>query len=201
MVGAVLSTFNSVLNSAATLWSLGVYRPLFRRGAGDRELVASGRWCSIVLAIAAMLAAPTIDTGGSLYVYLQQVNATFFGPMLAVILAALFVPRISAPAAKVALVVGPVAFYLINFAWIDAIQGWLVPLLGLAEPVHFLHFLAFVFVLTALLMIAVSAFAPRPVETAAPEPAPLNMTPWRHVKSVSAVVVLLTLAFYVALAQ
>src|SRR5690606_12307331 len=93
MVGAVLSTFNSVLNSAATLWSLGVYRPLFRRGAGDRELVASGRWCSILLAVAAMLAAPTIDTGGSLYIYLQQINATFFGPMLAVILAALFVPR------------------------------------------------------------------------------------------------------------
>jgi solute:Na+ symporter, SSS family len=43
MVGAVLSTFNSVLNSAATLWSFGVYRPLLRRTAGDRQMVTAGR--------------------------------------------------------------------------------------------------------------------------------------------------------------
>ncbi|MGH8223261.1 MAG: solute:sodium symporter family transporter, partial [Woeseiaceae bacterium] len=138
MVGAVLSTFNSVLNSAATLWSLGVYKPLLRPAAGGRQIVVSGRWCSVVLAVAAMLAAPSIDTSGSLYNYLQQINATFFGPMLAVILAALFTRRISAMAAKCALVIGPVVFYLINFAFFDEIQALLMPFLGVAEPVHFL---------------------------------------------------------------
>jgi SSS family solute:Na+ symporter len=206
LVGAVLTTFNSVLNSAATLWSVGVYRPLLRRNAGDRELVVSGYWCSVVLAIAAMLAAPGIDTSGSLYNYLQQINATFFGPMLAVILAALFTRRISAPAAKTALIVGPIAFYLINFAFFDEIQARLMPLLGLTEPLHFLHFLAFVFVLTVGLMIAISVLRPAPVTAgAAPEapdaPAPVDITPWRHVKVVSAIVVLLTLGFYVVLAQ
>src|SRR5690606_23815138 len=147
MVGAVLSTFNSVLNSAATLWSFGVYRPLIRKAARDRELVISGRWCSVALAVAALLAAPGIDTSRSLYNYLQQINATFFGPMLAVILAALFTRRISAAAAKTALVAGPVVFYLINFAFFDEIQAILMPVFGLSEPVHFLHFLAFVFVL------------------------------------------------------
>lgn len=201
MVGAVLSTFNSVLNSAATLWSFGVYRPLIRRAAGDREMVISGRWCSVVLAVAAMLAAPGIDTGGSLYNYLQQINATFFGPMLAVILAALFTRRISAPAAKAALIAGPVVFYLINFAFFDEIQAWLMPLLGVSEPVHFLHFLAFVFVLTMLLMIAVSAWRPNDDRALATAPARIDMAPWPHAKLVSAVIVLLTLGFYVALAR
>ncbi len=202
LVGAVLSTFNSVLNSAATLWSFGVYRPLVRRSASDRELVVSGRWCSILLAVAAMLAAPGIDTSGSLYNYLQQINATFFGPMLAVILAALFTRRISAAAAKTALVAGPVAFYLINFAFFDEIQAWLMPLFGLEEPVHFLHFLGFVFLLTVLLMVAVSAL--RPARRVSMDPAadpPVDVTPWRHAKTVSGVVVLLTLATYVGLAQ
>ncbi len=202
MVGAVLSTFNSVLNSAATLWSHGVYRSLLKRDADDRQLVSSGRVCSIVLAVAAMLAAPAIDTGGSLYNYLQQINATFFGPMLAVVLAALFTTRISALAAKTALIVGPVLFYLINFAYYEPIQGLLARAFGLDDPVHFLHFLAFVFVLTALLMVAISAVRPAPGALPDTPAAPrIDLAPWPHVRKVSIVVVVLTVATYVLLAQ
>jgi SSS family solute:Na+ symporter len=201
MVGAVLSTFNSVLNSAATLWSHGVYRSLLKRDADDRQLVSSGRACSVVLAVAAMLAAPAIDTGGSLYNYLQQINATFFGPMLAVVLAALFTTRISALAAKTALIVGPVLFYLINFAFYEPIQGLLARAFGLDDPVHFLHFLAFVFVLTAVLMVAISAIRPAPRALADSPEARVDLVPWPHARKVSVVVVVLTLATYVLLAQ
>jgi SSS family solute:Na+ symporter len=201
MVGAVLSTFNSVLNSAATLWSHGVYRSLLKRDADDRQLVSSGRACSVVLAVAAMLAAPAIDTGGSLYNYLQQINATFFGPMLAVVLAALFTTRISALAAKTALIVGPVLFYLINFAFYEPIQGLLARAFGLDDPVHFLHFLAFVFVLTAVLMVAISAIRPAPRALADSPEARVDLVPWPHARKVSVVVVVLTLATYILLAQ
>jgi SSS family solute:Na+ symporter len=201
MVGAVLSTFNSVLNSAATLWSFGVYRALLRPDADDRQLVHTGRICSIVLAVAAMVAAPLIDTEGSLYNYLQQINATFFGPMLAVVLAALFTRWISAAAAKTALDVGPVLFFLINFVFHDRIQAWLSSVFGTTEPVHFLHFLAFVFGLTVVLMLVVSWMRPAAVAERPAEPSPVDMRPWRHAGWVSAVVVLCTVATYVALAQ
>lgn len=201
MVGAVLSTFNSVLNSAATLWSHGVYRTLIDPDAGDRAMVRNGRICSVVLALAAMVAAPFIDTEGSLYNYLQQINATFFGPMLAVVLAALFTRRISAAAAKVALIVGPILFYLINFAFSDPIQRLLAEWFSLQDPVHFLHLLAGVFVLTVLLMIGVSVVRPaREVDTTYGPP-PVEMTPWRHARVVSVVVTVLTVGTYVALAQ
>lgn len=201
MVGAVLSTFNSVLNSAATLWSHGVYRSLIRRDATDRQLVVSGRTCSIVLAVAAMLAAPAIDTSGSLYNYLQQINATFFGPMLAVVLAALFTTRISALAAKSALILGPVLFYLINFAFYDPIQNLLRTTFGLQDPVHFLHFLAFVFVLTIAMMIVISVLRPDMKKDGSLDPAPVDMTPWRHAKLVSVIVFASAVATYVLLAQ
>ncbi len=201
MVGAVLSTFNSVLNSAATLFSLGVYRGLLRRDASDLQQVHAGRWCSLVLAVIAMLAAPAIDTGGSLYNYLQQINATFFGPMLAVILAALFTRRVSAVAAKTALIAGPIMFYLINFAFFEPIQGWLMATFGVSEPVHFLHFLAVVFVLTSVLMVFISWLRPAGRMPAPPGPPPVDMQPWRYAGTMSAILVLLTLAFYIALAQ
>jgi solute:Na+ symporter, SSS family len=201
MVGAVLSTFNSVLNSAATLFSLGVYQGAINRKAEGRQLVVAGRTCSIVLAIAAMVAAPSIDTSGSLYNYLQQINATFFGPMLAVILAALFTRRISAAAAKTALIAGPFVFYLINFAFFDEIQSLLMTRFGADEPVHFLHFLAFVFVLTVVLMIVISKLRPSGWRPAVDTTAAVDLKPWRHANVASAVIVICTLAFYIALAQ
>jgi SSS family solute:Na+ symporter len=201
MVGAVLSTFNSVLNSAATLFSLGVFRGVLHRSASDRQQVVAGRWCSIVLAIIAMIAAPAIDTSGSLYNYLQQINATFFGPMLAVILAALFTRRISAAAAKTALIAGPIAFYLINFAFFEPIQAWLMVSFDLEDPIHFLHFLALVFVLTVVLMIVMSLIRPAPEPIHRNEQAHVDLHPWRHANTASAVIVALTLAFYIALAQ
>ena len=200
MVGAVLSTFNSVLNSAATLFSTGVYATLVNRHASERALVRSGRVCSIMLAIAAMLAAPTIDTSGSLYNYLQQINATFFGPMLAVILAGFFTRWISALAAKIALVAGPIAYYLINFAYGPEIQTWLMRVLERDEPVHFLHLLGVVFVLTVLLLIAISTVRPDRREHVAADAGKVNLAPWRHARSMSIAIVVATGACYALLA-
>lgn len=146
-------------------------------------------------------AAPSIDTSGSLYNYLQQTNATFFGPMLAVILAGLFTRRISAAAAKTALIPGPVAFYLINFAFFDEIQALLMTHFGAEEPVHFLHFLALVFILTVVLMIIVSRLRPPARAPATTTGARIDLRPWRYANVASAVVVICTLAFYIALAQ
>ncbi|MCK5326051.1 MAG: solute:sodium symporter family transporter [Woeseiaceae bacterium] len=203
MVGAVLSTFNSVLNSAATLFAEGIYKSVFNPASSGRAQVHIGRWVSALLAVAAMLVAPTIDTSGSLYIYLQQINATFFGPMLAVILCGLLTRRISARAAKVALVAGPVIFYLLNFAYGDAYQAFMMRLFGLSEPLHFLHTLAVVFVLTLLLLVSLSFGQQQRVKAAISEPgySKLDLTPWRHAKIAAALISTATIACYIALAQ
>ena len=201
MVGAVLSTFNSVLNSAATLFNQGVFKPLFRPDADDRQQVRAGRLCSTVLAIAAILIAPTIDTGGSLYIYLQQINATFFGPMLAVILAGLLTRKATAEAALTGLVAGPIIFYFINFVFNAEVQSLASNLFGTEGDVHFLHFLALVFVLTSLLIAIVSKLRPAPYSVQPMAPAPVDMTPWRYSSIAAAVIVVSTLAVYIVLAQ
>lgn len=201
MVGAVLSTFNSVLNSAATLFNQGVFKPLFRPGADDRQQVRAGRLCSTVLAIAAILIAPTIDTGGSLYIYLQQINATFFGPMLAVILAGLLTRKATSEAALIGLVAGPMIFYLINFVFNAEIQSLTSNLFGTDDDIHFLHFLGLVFILTSLLIAIVSEIRPAPYIAQEMAPVPVDMTPWRHSSMIAAIIVVSTLAVYLFLAQ
>lgn len=201
MVGAILSTFNSVLNSSATLFSQGIYRALINKNANGRQMVRSGRWCSVVLALSAMVLAPLIDTTGSLYSYLQMINATFFGPMLAVILLGFAWSRASAFAAKLVLVVGPVWFYLLVFAFGPQIQSFLQNLFGISEEIHFLHFLGFVFVLMVILMMTISYFRPATTVYRAEWSRDVDIRPWRHARKLGFAISLATVAFYVLLAQ
>ena len=203
MVGAVLSTFNSVLNSAATLFSKGIYNTIIRPDANDRQQVAVGRWCSAALAAAAILIAPQIDTTGSLYIYLQQINATFFGPMLAVILGGFLTLRVTAAAAKAGLIGGPVIFYLLNFTFGPEYQSFAQALFGLDGELHFLHTLALVFLLTLLMMFAISSVRPAaagslPIKQARES---LDLTPWRFARVASAGIAASVFLTYIALAQ
>jgi SSS family solute:Na+ symporter len=201
MVGAVLSTFNSVLNSSATLFSEDFYHAIINKNASGRQIVLSGRICSIVLALSAMVMAPLLDTTGSLYIYLQKINATFFGPMLAVLLLGFFTKRVSAFAAKIGLIAGPILFYLLVSVFDDTIQGLLKKTFGLSHDVHFLHFLAFVFVLTALLMLVISRFKPAKETYVQEYSHDVEITPWKHVRLVAFVISLAAVLFYVLMAQ
>jgi SSS family solute:Na+ symporter len=201
MVGAILSTFNSVLNSSATLFSRGIYSVFLNKDASDRDLVRAGRYCSVVLALAAMTVAPLIDTGGSLYNYLQKINATFFGPTLAVILLGFLTIRVSAIAAKVGLILGPILFYLLVFKYGDQVQSIAGDLLGTTDDIHFLHFLALVFVITSSLMLIISHFKPN--ENVIPTPAPVfvDMTPWAYARITGIVICAISVGTYMVLAQ
>lgn len=203
MVGAVLSTFNSVLNSAATLFSESIYRSTLNPDSSGRNQVRIGRIFSAVLAVAAMLVAPTIDTSGSLYIYLQQINATFFGPMLAVILCGLMTRFVNARAAKISLLVGPVLFYLLNFVYGDAYQAFMMGVFGLSEPLHFLHTLAVVFVITLLILFTLSGKGSDEQVAAAipPRSISLNLEPWRFARVTGALISVTTILCYILLAQ
>ncbi|MDG1437465.1 MAG: solute:sodium symporter family transporter [Emcibacteraceae bacterium] len=201
MVGAVLSTFNSVLNSSATLFSQGIYQVFMNKEATGKELVWSGRACSTILAIAAMIAAPLINTQGSLYNYLQTINATFFGPMLAVILFGFMSKFATARAAKTSMIVGPFLFYLLVFAFGPEVQLITQSLFNTAEEIHFLHFLALVFIITSLLMVIISKVWPEEYVQRQSDAVRVDLTPWKYAKQTSVFVSVIVILTYVLLAK
>ena len=201
MVGAVLSTFNSVLNSSAALFSEGVYRTLINKEASGRQVVLSGRLCSIVLAVAAMIAAPSIDTSGSLFNYMQKINATFFGPVLAVIMLGFLTRNTTATAAKCGLILGPVLFYVLVFALGDQVQLYLKSTFQLQDDIHFLHFLAIVFVLTTALMLLISYFKPAEMPKRDTPACNIDLTPWAYARHMGITITILTIMCYILLAQ
>ncbi|MEP4883753.1 solute:sodium symporter family transporter, partial [Maribacter dokdonensis] len=97
IMGAVLSTFNSVLNSAATIFSIDVFKRHFGKKSSDKKLVRIGKLTSTVLAVFAILVAPMVaNAPDGLYQLLQQLNGIFFIPIASIMLAGFFLKKISA---------------------------------------------------------------------------------------------------------
>ena len=186
IMGAILSTFNSALNSAATIFSLGIYQRYINREASERRLVRIGKGTSTILAVFAIGVAPLVaNAPEGLYQLLQQLNGIFFIPMATVILAGFFFPKVSAIGAKAGLLFGLLFYILLYFA--------------LEVDLHFVHIWGIEFVLNVLVMHLVSWFFPRKNPFTIQDVGVLDTTQWKYAKALSVTLVLVTLLIYVLL--
>ena len=71
----------------------------------------------------------------------------------------------------------------------------------MSEEVHFLHFLAFVFALTAILMLAISRFKPARQTYVQEYTHAVDITPWKHARLSALLISLAAVLFYVFMAQ
>ena len=188
VMGAVLSTFNSVLNSAATIFSLDVYKRHLNKKAGERQLVWIGRLTSSILAFFAILSAPLVaGAPDGLYQLLQQLNGIFFIPIASIMLAGFFLKRISAAGAKSALIFGLLFYVFTTFIF--------------RVDIHFIHLWGIEFVLNMLLMMLVSHFFPGKRQAVPAEKPKINMQGWRYTPHLSTVLVITTVLIYIMLGR
>ncbi|HZL10823.1 MAG TPA: solute:sodium symporter family transporter [Prolixibacteraceae bacterium] len=188
VMGAVLSTFNSVLNSAATIFSIDVYKRLINKEATEKRLVWIGRSLSSVLAIAAILSAPLVAKAPEgLYQLLQQLNGIFFIPIASIMLAGFFMEKVSAVGAKSALIFGLIYYIVTTFI--------------LKINIHFIHNWGIEFVLNVIIMYTVSYFYPRKNFSIRTAPIKVEMVPWKYARHLSFVLVVITIMIYIMLGQ
>ncbi len=188
VMGAVLSTFNSALNSAATIFSVDVYKRHVDKASSDKKLVWVGRLVSTLLAVIAIATAPLVaNAPEGLYQLLQQLNGIFFIPIGSIMLAGFFLPRVSAAGAKAALFVG-LAFY-ISMTFI------------LQVDLHFVHVWGTEFVLNVATMLIVSHFLPVQPGFEPTQPGIVSLVEWKYARSLGVVLVVLTIGIYLWLGQ
>lgn len=186
VMGAVLSTFNSALNSAATIFSLGIYKRYFNDDASERKLVKIGRTTSTVLAVVSICVAPYVASAPEgLYQLLQQLNGIFFVPIATVIIAGFFFPRVSAVGAKAGLLFG-LAFYIV-FYYIIAID------------LHFVHLWGIEFVLNIGLMHLISMKYPVRNLFEIEQKVSLNLDSWKWATHLGVFLIIITLVIYIIL--
>lgn len=186
MMGAILSTFNSALNSAATIFSLGIYKRYINESATESRLVNIGKMVSAVLAVFAIGIAPFIaNAPEGLYQLLQKLNGIFFIPMATVILAGFFMPRVSAVGAKAGLIFG-LLFYTILYFLMEV-------------EMHYVHIWGIEFVLNVIIMHLVSMRYPRKNPFKITDIGVVDMVQWKYAKALSIFLVVVTVIIYILL--
>ena len=186
VMGAVLSTFNSVLNSAATIFSVDIYKRHLNENASDRKLVIIGKSTSTILAVSAIITAPFVaNAPEGLYQLLQQLNGIFFIPIASIMLAGFFTKTISATGAKVALLIG-LAFYVIT-TFIMKVN------------IHFVHIWGIEFILNVVVMVVVSRFFPVTKDISMKSMNVVDLTAWKYTKLMSIILISVTILIYILL--
>lgn len=188
VMGAVLSTFNSVLNSAATIFSIDVYKRHLNKEAGEKRLVWIGRATSSILAFFAILSAPLVaGAPDGLYQLLQQLNGIFFIPIASIMLAGFFLKKVSATGAKAALIFGLLFYILTTFIF--------------KVDVHFIHIWGIEFVLNLMLMLIVSHYYPGKTYDFGAETKKIDMKGWKYTPHLSIALVVITIFIYIMLGR
>ena len=142
LFGAVISTFNGFLNSASTLFSMGIYRRIINQNAEPQQLVTVGRKFGFFIAIVSVLVAPWIaNAPQGLYSWMKQLNGIYNVPLVTIIIMGFFFPRIPALAAKVAMGIGIISYITINYL--------------VKFDFHFLYVLACTFCINVVVMLVI----------------------------------------------
>ncbi|WP_413727445.1 solute:sodium symporter family transporter [Sodalis sp. RH19] len=188
LFGAIISVFNGFLNSASTLFSMGIYSRIINPDATSKKQVLVGRYFALILALVSVVVAPGIaNAPEGLYSWMKQLNGVYNVPLVTIIIMGFFFPRIPAMAAKLALLLGIVSYILINYVF--------------HFPIHFLYVLAITFCLNALVMLVIGKLAPRATPFVFHDSLAVDMSPWRSVKIASVGVIAAMIFIYAFLAR
>ncbi|WP_031426334.1 solute:sodium symporter family transporter [Flavimarina sp. Hel_I_48] len=191
LFGAILSSFNSALNSSVTLYGVDIYKQYVNKEASEREIVKAGKSFGIILALISMIVAPFIaNASKGLFGYLQEVNGCYSIPILTIIVVGYTTKRVPAIAAKVGLISGVVLYSISQFI--------LKPyVFGEENYPHYLHVMAILFVLNIIIMLVIGKMYPRDEDYELQYTNEVDINPWKYVKPVGIAICLVVVCIYV----
>lgn len=143
LLGSILSTFNSALQSASTLFGLEIYKIYIAPQASDERVVKVASAFGVVLSLVSFAIAPQLENVASIFDWLQRAKTMASLPIITTFLVGILTVVPDAFCAKVGFVVGAIAYGAGQF---------------LDEP-HFLH-VFFACFLLALVSMLLTAYVP-----------------------------------------
>lgn len=191
LFGAILSSFNSALNSSVTLFGIDIYKSHIKTDATEKQTVFAGKIFGVVLAVISMCIAPLIaNAPQGLFGYLQEVNGCYSIPILSIIVVGYLTKFVPAIAAKIAIISGVVLYSISQFI----LKPYVV---GPDEYPHFLHVMTILFILNVLIMLIIGKYRPRKEAFQLHYTNEVNITPWKHINKVSIAICLIVLTIYI----
>ncbi|MCP4709118.1 MAG: sodium/solute symporter, partial [Planctomycetes bacterium] len=119
LLGAVMSTFNSGINSASTIFTIDIFGKYVEKNASAKKQVLIGRIATAVIMVVACLWAPIVGSAGGVFKYIQEIWGFISPGIVAAFLVGLVVRKAPALAGKMALILSPVLYAICR------VPGWL----------------------------------------------------------------------------
>ncbi len=183
ILGAVVSSLASMLNSASTIFTMDLYRQYLNREASQKNLVFVGRLCVGVFVVIGCMIAPFLDDPrfGGIFTYIQEFQGFISPGILAVFVFGFTARRAPAVCGVVGLWSAPAIYLALKL---------LLPNLA------FLDRMAVAFFCVIAIMTVITFLRPldKPIEM--PVKTKIDLEPSRTALAFGAAVVVATLALY-----
>lgn len=179
LFGAILSTFNSFINSAATLFCYDIYRPMFKKDISDEDLIKVAKIAGTIIAIVSMIIAPLLQYGtGGLFLLLKRFAGFFNIPIVALVAVGFLNKTISGKAARIVVLLHVILYY--SLVWIFKVQ------------INFTHVMGGLFVFDIVAMYVLGSVFKRetPYVASVRNKSNVDLSDWKYVREFSAVLIL-----------
>lgn len=173
LLGAVFSSFNSLLNSAATLFCLDVYEP-WKKSRGwtsitDKQILRVAKIASIVIALFSFIVAPLLQFAPDGLWQIIRIFTGFYNiPVIAIVIVGLFSKRVPSLGPKIV-----IGFHVITYGVLKFVLDDIVTL-------HFIHLYAVLFFIEVGIMLVVGHYRPTAENWAYERSHAVDMQPWRY---------------------
>ncbi len=190
LLGAVFSSFNSLLNSAATLFALDIYKPRMNPDADDQKLISVSKWFGTVLAIVSLFISPLLmNASDGLWDLIRRFTGFFNIPIIVIVLVGIMTKYVPAIAAKVVIIFHVITYYMLVWGTDH--------LFNVTIPIHFIHIYAILFAVEVAMMLVIGKLKPREVAYQFKADPKVSMEPWKYAIPFSIMLLALVAVTYV----
>ena len=169
LLGAVFSSFNSLINSAATLFCLDIYSPWKNGSVNEFEMVRVAKVASVLIAIFSFIVAPLLQYAPEGLWQVMRIFTGFYNiPVIAIVVVGLFTRHVPALGPKIVIFFHIIAYSLLQFILSDYVN------------IHFIHLYAILFFLEVGIMLLIGYLIPRETLWIFRKKDLVDLTPWKY---------------------
>ena len=188
MFGAILSSFNSVLNSASTMFTLDLYRSSINPKASDVHCVKVGKIYGTIAGIVAIIISPFVMYANGITTFLNSMSQFVSLPVLCTVLGVFMFRRLPKYT--------PILITVINVVIYGAFLLIAPCYPGTDNPIHYLYAQAVLFPVLMLIMWFLNKFKAEE-EFIVPDAGVVDLTPWKYRHIVAIIGLILAVSIYI----
>ena len=181
LLGAVFSTYNSLLNSAATMFAFDIYKPIFDNDADGIRLIRVSKVFALAIAIVTLFMAPNlVNAPDGLFIFINKFAGFIAIPIACLVILGLFANSLRIPPRAAQFVV------IFHIATYYALV-WGLESFGIVIPIHWMHVFTILFFLESAIIISWATLKPHSEPYEKIHDPKVDMIPWRYSMLISAV--------------